>query len=65
MQWYSFPKAAFCDTKQNNYPILPGILPNELRRQGATLSIANRGCINFDDIPYGLLHWSQNVSKEN
>ena len=44
--------------------VLSDILPAELLRQGATLSIANRGCLDPDHILHGLICWSQNVSKE-
>ena len=44
--------------------ILLGIQSAELRRRGATLSIANRGCLHPDHILHGQFHRSQNVSKK-
>ena len=45
-------------TPTNHLPVLSGILPAELRRLGATLSLALRGSLDPDHILYGLLSGS-------
>ena len=42
-------------------PVLSGIQPAELRRQGATLSLANRSSLDSDHILHGQFHESQDV----
>ena len=42
-------------TTTDHLPILSGIQPAELRRMGATLSLAHRGSLDPDHILYGLL----------
>ena len=44
-------------------PILSDIQPAELRCQGATLSIANRGCLDLDQFLHGQLR--DENSKKN
>ena len=41
-------------TPMDHLPILSGIQPAELRRMGATLSLAHRGSLDPDHILYGL-----------
>ena len=45
-------------TPTDHLPVLSGIQPAELRRLGATLSLAHRGSLDPDDILYGLLSGS-------
>ena len=45
-------------TPTDHLPILSGIQPAELRRMGATLSLAYRGSLDPDHILYGLLNGS-------
>ena len=45
-------------------PVLSGIQPAELRRQGATLSLANRSSLDPDYILHGQFHESQDVCRE-
>ena len=45
-------------TPTDHLPILSGIQPAELRRLGATLSLAHRGSLDPDHILYGLLSGS-------
>ena len=45
-------------------PVLSGIQPAELRRQGATLSLANRNSLDPDHILHGQFHESQDVCRE-
>ena len=45
-------------------PVLSGIQPAELRRQGATLSLANRSCLDPDHILYGQLQAPQDALRE-
>ena len=45
-------------------PVLSGIQPAELRRQGATLSLANRSSLDPDHILHGQFHESQDVCRE-
>ena len=40
---------------QHYFPVLPGILPAELRRQGATLFIVNRNFLGPDHIMHDQL----------
>ena len=47
----------------NHLPILSGIQPAELRRMGATLSLAHRGSIDPDHILYGLLSGSTDTRQ--
>ena len=42
-------------TPMDHLPILPGIQPTELRRLGATLSLAHRGSLDLDHILHGFL----------
>ena len=42
-------------TPTDHLPVLSGIQPSELRRIGATLSLAHRGFLDTDHILYGLL----------
>ena len=42
-------------TPTDHLPVLSGIQPAELRRMGATLSLAHRGSLDPDHILYGLL----------
>ena len=45
-------------TPTNHLPVLSGIQPAELRRMGATLSLAHRGSLDPDHILHGLLSGS-------
>ena len=45
-------------TPTDHLPVLSGIQPAELRRMGATLSLAHRGSLDPDHILYGLLSGS-------
>ena len=45
-------------------PVLSGIHPAELRRQGATLSLANRSSQDPDYILHGQFHESQDICRE-
>ena len=45
----------------DHFPVLPGIQPAELRRMGATLSLAYHGFLDPDHILYGLLSESSNT----
>ena len=45
-------------------PVLSGIQPAELRRQGATLSLANRSSLDPDHILHGQFHESQDICRE-
>ena len=48
-------------TPTDHLPILSGIQPVELRRLGATLSLAHRGSLDPDHILYGLLSGSSDT----
>ena len=48
-------------TPTDHLPILLGIQPTELRRMGATLSLAHRGSPDTDHILYGLLSGSSDT----
>ena len=50
-------------TPTDQLPILSGIQPPELRRMGATLSLAHRGSLDPDHILYGLLSGSSNTRQ--
>ena len=50
-------------TPTDHLPILSSIQPAELRRMGATLSLAYRGFMDFDHILYGLLSWSSDTRQ--
>ena len=50
-------------TPTDHLPILPGIQPAELRRMGATLSLAHRGSLDPDHILYGLLSGSSDTCQ--
>ena len=50
-------------TPTDHLPLLSGIQPAELRRMGATLSLAHRGCLDPDDILYGLLSGSSDTRQ--
>ena len=45
-------------------PVLSGIQPAELRRQGATLFLANRSSLDPDHILHGQFHESHNACRE-
>ena len=51
-------------TPTNNLPVLSGIQPAELRRQGATLFLANRSSLDPGHILQGQLTEPQTASKE-
>ena len=51
-------------TPTDNLPVLSGIQPTELRRQGATLSLANRSSLYPGHILHGQLTEPQAASKE-
>ena len=48
-------------TPTDHLPVLSGIQPAELRRMGATLSLAHRGSLDPDHILYGLLSGSSDT----
>ena len=50
-------------TPTDHLPVLSGIQPAELRRLGATLSLAYRGSLDPDHILYGLLSGSSNTRQ--
>ena len=50
-------------TPTDHLPILLGIQPAELRRMGATLSLAYRGSLNPDHILHGLLSGSSDTGQ--
>ena len=50
-----------CPTPTDHLPVLSGIQPAELRRMGATLSLAHRGSLDPDHILYGLLSGSSDT----
>ena len=50
-------------TPTDNLPVLSGIQPAELRRQGATLSLANRSVLDPDHILHSQLTEPQAASK--
>ena len=50
-------------TPTDHLPILSGIQPAELRRMGATLSLAHRGSLDPDHILYGLLSGSSDARQ--
>ena len=50
-------------TPTNRLPILSGIQPAELRRMGATLSLAQHGSLDPDHILYGLLNGSSDTRQ--
>ena len=50
-------------TSTDHLPILSGIQPAELRRMGATLSLAYRGSLDPDHILYGLLSGSSDTRQ--
>ena len=50
-------------TLTDHLPVLSGIQPAELRRIGATLSLAYRGSLDPDDILYGLLSGSSDTRQ--
>ena len=47
----------------DHLPVLSGIQPAELRRRGATLSLAHRGSLDLDHILYGLLSGSSDTRQ--
>ena len=51
-------------TPTDHLPVLSGIQPVELRRMGATLSLAYRGSVDLDNILYGILSGSSDVRQE-
>ena len=50
-------------TPTDHLPVLSGIQPAELRRMGATLSLAYRGSVDPDHILYGLLSRSSDTGQ--
>ena len=50
-------------TPTDHLPVLSGIQPAELRRMGATLSLAHRGSLDPDHILYGLLSGSSDTRQ--
>ena len=52
-----------CPTPTDHLPILSGIQPAELRRMGATLSLAYRGSLDPDHILHGLLSVSSDTCQ--
>ena len=50
-------------TPTDHLPVLSSIQPAELRRLGATLSLAYRGSLDPDHILYGLLRWSSDTCQ--
>ena len=50
-------------TPTDYLPVLSGIQPAELRRMGATLSLAHRGSLDSDHILYGLLSVSSDTRQ--
>ena len=50
-------------TPTDHLPVFSGIQPAELRRMGATLSLAHHGSLNSDHILYGLLSGSSDTSQ--
>ena len=50
-------------TPTDHLPVLSGIQPAELRRMGATLSLAHRGSLDPDHILYGLLSGSSSTRQ--
>ena len=50
-------------TSTDHLPVLSGIQPAELRRMGATLSLAHRGSLYPDHILYGLLSGSSDTRQ--
>ena len=50
-------------TPTDHLPVLSGIQPAELRRLGATLSLADRGSLDLDHILFGLLSGSSDTRQ--
>ena len=50
-------------TPTDHLPVLSGIQPAELRRMGATLSLADHGSLDPDHIFYGLLSGSSDIRQ--
>ena len=50
-------------TPMDHLPVLSGIQPAELRRMGATLSLAHRGSLDADHILHGLLSGSSDTRQ--
>ena len=50
-------------TPTDHLPVFSGIQPAELRRMGATLSLAHRGSLHLDHILYGLLSGSSDTRQ--
>ena len=50
-------------TSMDHLPVLSGIQPAELRRMGATLSLAYRGSLDPDHILHGLLNGSSDTGQ--
>ena len=50
-------------TPTDHLPVLSGIQPAELRRMGATLSLAHRGSLDPDHLLYGLLSGSSDTRQ--
>ena len=55
---------AYIPLQPNNLPVLSGIQPAELHRQGATLSLANCSCLDPGHILHGQLTEPQAASKK-
>ena len=52
-----------CPTPTDHLPVLSGIQPAELRRMGATLSLAYCGSLDPDHILYGFLSGSSDTRQ--
>ena len=52
-----------CPTPTDHLPVLSGIQLAELRRMGATISLAYRGSLDPDHILYVLLSWSSDTCQ--
>ena len=52
-----------CPTPTDHLPVFSGVQPAELRRMGATLSLAYRGSLDLDHILYGLLSGSSDTRQ--
>ena len=61
----SIVTGCLCPTPTDHLPILSGIQPAELRRMGATLSLAYRGSLDPDHILHGLLNGSSDTPSDS
>ena len=59
----SIVTGCLCPTPTDHLPVLSGIQPAELRRLGATLSLAYRGSLDTDHILHGLLSGSSDTGQ--